>query len=449
MVSPAPAAVTGRSRRGARSSRRARSARRAIARILALAVAALGVATASVAAPSAAGPARADVVRDLQYWLDDYGIRDAWNITRGAGVTIAVIDTGVDSSHPDLAGAVVAGTDMSGVGTADGLTPVGSENSRHGTMVASLAAARGSGPEDGVIGSAPEASILSVSVLLGEEGIDSDAQIADAVRWAVDNGADIINMSLTRNTLTWPTSWDDAFLYAMQNDVVVIAAAGNRGSGTVEVGAPATMPGVLTVAGVDQNRRASAESSSQGITIGVSAPSEGLVGAVPGGRHVSWNGTSGAAPIVAGIAALVRSAHPELDAVNVINRLVATATDVGSPGPDFIYGYGLVNAAAAITADVPGVEVNPMGDLADWIRLNRRAEAPIPNDPQPVPTVPAPSIPEQPEPASQSPLGRELPTVNSLRLVGVPAAIAIGFGAAFTWMIVVLIRQFSRELTRR
>ncbi|TPW65421.1 S8/S53 family peptidase, partial [Schumannella sp. 10F1B-5-1] len=94
------------------------------------------------------------------------------------------------------------------------------------------------------------------------------------------HGADVINMSLTRNTLDWPTSWDDAFSYAMDHDVVIVAAAGNRGSGTDEVGAPATMPGVLTVAGVDRAGQTSRKASTQGVTIGVSAPSEELVGAM-------------------------------------------------------------------------------------------------------------------------------------------------------------------------
>ena len=125
-----------------------------------------------------------------------------------------------------------------------------------------------------MIGSAPQASLLSLSVGFGDDTDGSDQQIAEAVRWAVDNGADVINMSLTRNTLDWPESWDDAFLYAMEHDVVVVAAAGNRGSGTIEVGAPATMPGVLTVAGVDENGAASFDASTQGITIGVAAPSE-------------------------------------------------------------------------------------------------------------------------------------------------------------------------------
>ncbi len=171
-----------------------------------------------------------------------------------------------------------------------------------------------------MIGSAPQASILALSIGFGEGTVSSDDQIAAAVRFAVDNGADVINMSLTRNTLDWPESWDDAFLYAAEHDVVVVAAAGNRGNGTTSVGAPATMPGVLTVAGTDRNGNASFDASTQGMTIAVAAPSEDLVGATPGGGHTLWGGTSGAAPIVAGIVALVRAAHPELDAANVIER---------------------------------------------------------------------------------------------------------------------------------
>ncbi|WP_338010783.1 S8 family serine peptidase [Agreia bicolorata] len=239
--------------------------------------------------------AQADTVRNAEYWLADYGVQAAWNTTRGAGVTVAVIDTGVDGSVADLAGVVTGGTDVSGVGSPNGQTPVGDEN-QHGTMVGSLIAGRGTGANDGVIGVAPEASLLSISVALGTGVVGTDDQIANAVRWAVDNGADVINMSLTRNSLDWPTSWDDAFLYAADHDVVVVAAAGNRGSGTTEVGAPATIPGVLTVAGVDRSGDASFDASSQGITIAVAAPSEQLVGVVPGGGYVRWAGTSGATP---------------------------------------------------------------------------------------------------------------------------------------------------------
>jgi subtilisin family serine protease len=363
-------------------------------------------------APAAAVAAPTDLVRSKEYWLDDYNIRTAWNTTKGAGITIAIIDTGVDSSVRDLAGAVVGGADFSGQG-GNGQTPVGSE-SEHGTMVASLAAGRGTGASSGVIGSAPEASLLAISIGFGD---GSDDQIAEAVRWAVDNGADVINMSLTRNTLDWPESWDDAFLYAMQHDVVVVAAAGNRGSGTVEVGAPATMPGVLTVSGVNRDGQASFDASAQGITIGVAAPSEDLVGVIPGGEYVTWSGTSGATPIVAGIVALVRAAHPDLDAANVINRVIRSARDAGPAGADFTYGFGLVDAAAAVNADIATVTANPMGDLAEWIRLNRRAK-PTSSVVEPVET-PGSVVVASPA----NPTGTLLPSVTTLQLVGIPVLV--------------------------
>ena len=394
-----------------------------------------------------ATPASADYIRDAEYWLDQYGVREAWQTTRGEGVTIAVIDTGVDGTHPDLVGAVSGGADYSGEGSPNGQTPVGSGDDGHGTMVASLAAGRGSAPDTGVIGVAPAADILSVSIGFGDGASDSDDQVAEAVRWAVDNGADVINMSLTRNTLNWPQSWDDAFLYAMQKDVVIVAAAGNRGSGTTSVGAPATMPGVLTVAGVDRQGAASLDASAQGITIGVSAPSEQLLGAIPGGSVVQWSGTSGATPIVAGIAALVIAAHPELDAANVINHIIGTAKDAGARGSDPIYGFGLVDAAAAVSTNLPTVTANPMGDLAEWVRVNRRAEAPATPALPPVEenqgTTNSPAPVPQPDVAlPQNPLGTLYPTVTELRTVGLP----LGVTALFLGLLSTLIVFAARHL---
>ncbi|KIU01755.1 S8 family serine peptidase [Frigoribacterium sp. MEB024] len=394
-----------------------------------------------VAAVVPASAASADQVRDAEYWLADYGIQRAWQTTRGAGTTVAVIDTGVDSSVRELQGAVVGGTDVSGLGSPDGQTPVG-EDPNHGTLVGSMVAGRGTGSGDGVIGVAPEADLLSVSVGFGSTAVDSDDQIARAVRWAVDAGADVINMSLTRNTLDWPTSWDDAFLYAMQHDVVVVAAAGNRGSGTTEVGAPATMPGVLTVAGVDRQGTASFDASSQGITIGVAAPSEDLVGVGPGDVHYSWSGTSGATPLVAGIVALVRSAHPELDADDVINRVVATAAPKGTTTPDPLYGYGLVDAAAAVTASVPTVAENPMGDLAEWIRVHRRADVPAPSAQASNPAVEAPVPTPVTDPGQ--PLAVLLPTVETMRSTGIPLIVFTVFGGAAVLVAVGAVRQFRR-----
>ena len=393
-----------------------------------------------------ASPAAADSIRDRQYWLDSYGVTQAWATTRGAGVTVAVIDTGVDGSHPDLVGAVVGGTDVSGVGSSDGQTPVGRTSKEHGTMVASLLAGRGHGGDAGVIGVAPEARLLSVSVGFGVGDVSSDDQIAEAVRWSVDNGADVINMSLTRNTLEWPESWDDAFLYAMQNDVVIVAAAGNRGSGTTQVGAPATMPGVLTVAGVDRQGGASFDASSQGITIAVAAPSEELVGATPGDGYSTWGGTSGAAPLVAGLVALVRSAHPELDAGNVINRITATAREVGDDSLSPIYGHGLIDAAAAVTGSVASVDADPADELTEWIRLYRRADAPP--LPTPTPVIPSPTPIQETAAGPQSPLGSVLPSIAQLRDVGVPLLIFTLFGLLFVAMAGAALRQFWRTRGR-
>ena len=309
--------------------------------LAALAKAAAAVVAATVIALAGATPAHADIVRDFEYWLDDYGFTTAWNTSRGEGVTVAIIDTGVNGNVAELKGAVTGGTDVSGLGTPDGQTPVGEDRARTApwSRRSSPGAARGEGT--GVIGVAPEADLLTVSVAFGQDtgaAKSNDDQIAEAVRWAVDNGADVINMSLTRNTPDWPESWDDAFMYAFEHDVVVVAAAGNRGSGTSEVGAPATIPGVLTVAGVDRAKNASFDASSQGITIGVAAPSEDLVGVLPDGKLRAWSGTSGAAPIVSGLVALVRSEYPDLDAANVIERLIARPTRNGQEVPSPLYG---------------------------------------------------------------------------------------------------------------
>ena len=379
--------------------------------------------------------AHADQVRERQYWIADYGVDRAWSITRGAGVRIAIIDTGIDGSHQDLLGAVVGGTDVSGLGSSNGQTPVGSDR-RHGTMVASLAAGRGNNGTDGVIGSAPEAQLLSVSMSFGGGDVSPDDQIAKAVRWAVDNGADVISLSLTRNTRDWPESWDRAFSYAAAKDVVVIAAAGNRGSGTVAVGAPATMPGVLTVGGVNREGRASDTASAQGITIGVMAPSEGLVGAVPGGSYVSWSGTSGATPIVAGIVALVRAAYPNLDAANVINRVLQTARPATETTPDPLYGYGLVDAYAALTADVPPVSANPLGSIDDWIVLHRRQEG----NPIVVPLGPAgTSVEEEAEPVMAEAIAA--PTQPDIAPYAITGLFGVGFLVAITSGLVLVLQR--------
>lgn len=375
-----------------------------------------------------ATPASADWARSRQYWLDGYGFTAAWNTTMGEGVTVAVIDSGI-ADVPDLAGAVIGGKDFSGQGSEDGRTPVG-PSPNHGTLVASVLAGRGTGDGEGVIGTAPAASLLSASISISPDApVPFDEQIASAVRWSVDSGATVINMSVTRGSLSWPESWDDAFLYAAEHNVVIVAASGNRAQGTDEVGAPATIPGVLTVAGVNESGQASWDASTQGITIGVAAPAEGLVGVNASGATVSWAGSSGATPIVSGLVALVRAAHPDDNAANVINRVVSTATPVGDQAT---YGYGLINAEAAVTADVAPVAANPLGDLAAWVKMYRRA---------PATSMPVPTISSTPLPLPDRGLAVG-PTQYQLTQVGLPLAFALGFGILITLGSVAVARRY-------
>jgi subtilisin family serine protease len=395
--------------------------RRMLRSVTALAVVAASVLLlGATATPPPIPDEPSDPVRASEYWLDGARIREAWQTTRGDGVTIAVIDTGIGKVPQTFGDAVVGGTDVSGTGTPDGRTPVGAVDGNHGSWVASLAAGRGAPDGTGMIGVAPEANLLSISVGFGAAAaVPFTEQVAKAMRWAVDNGADVINLSFTTNTLEWDESWDDAFLYAFEHDVVVVVAAGNRGSGTNIIGAPATIPGVLTVGGVDQTGTASIEASTQGITIGISAPSEGLLGVSANGEVVSWSGTSGAAPIVAGVAALIRSAHPDIKAIDVINRIIKTAIPVQDAvkPKDPLYGYGLIDAAAAISADIPSVDKNPMGDLAEWIHYFRRAKT----EPQPEPTITPVAVPPLPDADAPTEAGSPLlPSADSLRYGTLP-----------------------------
>ncbi|MDQ0665247.1 membrane-anchored mycosin MYCP [Arthrobacter ulcerisalmonis] len=399
--------------------------------------------------------ASADEWRDKEYWLADSGVTKAWEVSKGAGVKVAVIDSGIDAQHPDLKGAVVGGYDASGSGQPDGQKSVGSKP-EHGTLVATMLAGRGhqpasaspspspgpaGTPPDGIVGVAPEAQLLSVSTWLGSanpSGKSDQDQIPEAVRWAVDNGAKVINISLGSTTPQWPQSWDAAFLYAEQKDVVIVAAAGNRVGGNTQVGAPATIPGVLTVAGLDRKNLASVDASSQGISIGVAAPAEDLLGGLPGGSYAEWAGTSGSTPIVAGVAALIRSKWPGMSAEQVINRIVSTAKDAGAPGKDPLYGYGILNAEAALKADVPEASVNPLGTIAEWIRVHRRGNpapaTPAPTAAAPVPSA-APTLPEATVPAAKAPSQQDS---------AIGAAVVIGFAVLFVAIIAAAAVQLRR-----
>jgi subtilisin family serine protease len=322
-----------------------------------------------------------------QWWLADF---EAINHLSGYGAVIAVIDSGIDASHPDLTGVVIGGADFSGAGTPGGVSPVG-PSGFHGTLVASLIAGQGR-VSGGIIGVAPEAKLLSISVGLGIAGADTDRQIAQAVRWAADQGADVINLSVSRASSNWPASWDDAFLYAMKKDVVIVAASGNRIDGISSPTAPATIPGVISVTAVDRQGRTSAKSGAEGFGVSVAASGIDMLGFPSGETVGKWSGSSAAAPIVSGLLALMIEADPAASSSDLIQRLIATCEDRGEQGYDKEYGYGLIAPARAIASSLTAGE-NPLGSLASWIALYRphspadRAELLIPPQVDPVPAA--------------------------------------------------------------
>ncbi|MDG4821976.1 S8 family serine peptidase [Asanoa sp. WMMD1127] len=303
--------------------------------------------------PLLAGPAHADTVRSLSWHLDALKIPRAQQITKGAGVTVAVIDSGVQANHQDLVGQVVPGKGFGSDSSADGRTDPDKSLS-HGTAIASLIVGRGGGQQR-MLGIAPQAKVMPASV-----GTDATT-MPEAIRWAADQRPGVINISMGVVTPGFGPEFRDAIAYAQQRDIVVVASAGNEGK---ELGEIAGQPGVVAVAASNRNGKLW-EDSGWGPGLAVTAPGVDVIMSVnastsPNGYGVA-TGTSGAAAITAGVVALIRSRFPELDAANVINRLVKTATDKGEKGQDGHYGFGIIDPVKALTADVPPVNANPLG----------------------------------------------------------------------------------------
>ncbi|MGE7435245.1 S8 family serine peptidase [Kitasatospora sp. NPDC001175] len=289
--------------------------------------------------------ASADQVRDGQWANQYFDLEKVWSVSRGDGVKVALIDTGVDGSHPDLTGQVVGNYDPSGQDQATHPTDA------HGTNMASMIAGHGhgSGSADGVIGLAPGVKLLSIY----KDNASGSAEGED-IRWAVDHGAKIINMSIGGSSED--PAVPDAVAYAASHDVLIIASAGNSGVTPVEY--PAKTPGILAVGATDQNHTIWAKSN-YGPEVLLSAPGARVVGAgsCNGGQYCIGDGTSGAAAYVSAAAALVRAKFPNLTAGQVANRLVKSAyvpaSLQGAKLPDPHYGYGIIRPYEALTQDIP------------------------------------------------------------------------------------------------
>jgi type VII secretion-associated serine protease mycosin len=292
------------------------------------------------------GPVSADETRDRQWHLRYLDITAAHEISRGDGVIVGVVDSGVDAKHPDLSGAILAGTNfVGGDGRVDG--------NGHGTKMAGLIAARGQPGGNGTLGIAPGAQVLPIDA--GINNFDSPR----GIDWAVQNGARVISLSLGGSGEG--DHLKASVERAIAADVVVVAAAGNRPEDK-SVLYPARYPDVVAVAGVDRNGN-HADVSVTGPEIDIAAPAVDIVGPGLNRGYPTGTGTSDATAIVAGVAALIRSKYPQLRAPEVIRRLTATATDKGPPGHDDEYGFGVVNPVGALTANVPAA-TTPSADSA-------------------------------------------------------------------------------------
>ncbi|MFF3460269.1 type VII secretion-associated serine protease mycosin [Streptomyces sp. NPDC002730] len=303
-----------------------------------------------------ATPAHADAIRAQQWALDAMKTDRAWTTTKGSGITVAVLDTGVDDSHPDLAGTVLPGKDFIGFGAQRGSRAW----ARHGTAMAGIIAAHGHGSdrEDGVIGIAPEAKILPVRVIL--EGTDKARDkartsrgnaLAQGIRWAADQGADVINLSLGDDSESaHPEAGEDAAVqYALAKGSVVVASAGNSGEKGDHISYPAAYPGVIAVTAVDRFGTHAAFSTRRWYA-SVSAPGVDIVIADPDRKYYQGWGTSAASAFVSGAVALVRAAHPGLAPAQIKQLLTDTARGGGKSGRDDAKGYGMVDPVAALKA---------------------------------------------------------------------------------------------------
>jgi len=279
-----------------------------------------------------------------QWWLPTVGDREIWALGRGAGVVVAVIDTGVDLNHPDLVSNLLPNGYNFGDGNAIPLDIAG-----HGTRIAGIIAARQNNGA-GVSGLAPDARILPLKINVGGQNTFSSDRLASAIAYAVEQGASIINLSLTVDQQTQTVQ--DAIQSALDRGIIVVAAAGNNG-GPVEF--PATMPGVFAVAASDQSSRLSG-SSNWGPEILVAAPGSNILSTSLGGGIAAAipGGTSFAAPMVSATIADMLSINAALSRDVLASQLRETAVSI----VDGKFTFGILHAGAAGISLVPHLHLS-------------------------------------------------------------------------------------------
>ncbi|MNS32190.1 Thermophilic serine proteinase precursor [compost metagenome] len=271
-----------------------------------------------------------------QWAINKISAPAAWDVNMGSKKTLlAIVDTGVDYNHPDLAGRVDKGYDFIN-NDEDAMDDQG-----HGTHCAGIAAA-GTNDGVGIAGLAPGVSILAVKVLSASGG-GSYESVASGITYAADRGAHVISMSLGGGASS--QAIQDAVNYAISKGSLVVAAMGNNGRESKSY--PAACDGVMAIGATDVND-AKASFSQYGSWISVGAPGHNILSTIPGNKYAVYSGTSMATPYAAGLASLVKSQFPSMTAAQIKAKIEKSATDVGETGFDKMFGHGRINAAAAV-----------------------------------------------------------------------------------------------------
>jgi hypothetical protein len=324
-----------------------------------------GVLAALLAAPAvavgSAGAAQADAVRQQELWvLNAVNVAGAWRHTHGSGVTVALIDSGVNGQVSDLSGSVMTGRDFSGVNT----PPTDPNWGVHGTWMASLIAGHGHAPggSSGIMGVAPAAKILSIRAVTdqGDPGYrhyqhESESRVqghlASAIRYAISQRVSVISMSLGYQGPSRQVR--AAISDALARGIVVVASSGNSGSassdqhGNAPYSFPADYSGVLGVGAVAQNGL-TAGFSSDNLSVQVAAPGVRVPAQGRDGQYWLVSGTSPACALTAGVAALIKSVFPTLAPALVVQAITSSTRDKPQGGYDQEVGSGTVDATAAL-----------------------------------------------------------------------------------------------------
>jgi subtilisin family serine protease len=378
--------------------------------------------------PAVASAAPDDPYYSVQWGLHAIEAERAWTESKGRGAVVAVVDTGVDRNHPDLAGRLLTGRDF----VDDDNDP--QDRNGHGTMVAGIVAAS-TDNDRGVASVAPHASILPVRVL-DQDGTGTSEDVADGIRWAVDHGADVVNLSLAQEgeesgvgllpdeLLRHPAVGDAIEDAARAGATVVIAAGNDTGGGKGETAYDATVPGSMVVgASTVEDRRAAYSNYGKGLDLlapGGGSATDASDGACTEETSIVstwWNpqtqksqygggcGTSMAVAFASGVAAMLHARGFPND--QVVKRILQNADDVGAQGRDDPTGYGRLNAARAVGAKALQTALSPAPSESS---SSARAQPSLHAQASPIP-VPAPGTTKGQKKKSDKPRTEAAPPV--------------------------------------